>query len=88
MFSFHVYQVVEWKYRGNEIFSFRNKWQTLDMWDFSGDPELSFIYSCFSCSQSLHLVVCDAREGVHSLATWLSDIQVSRGVASWWVWSS
>lgn len=78
MFYKYFCQVVEWKYRGNEIFSFRNKWQTIDLWDFSGEPELEFVYSCFSCSQSVHLVVCDAREGVHSLAVWLSDIQVGR----------
>lgn len=69
-------QVVEWKYRGSEILSFRNRWMTFDLWDFSGEPGLEFVYSCFPCSQSLHLVVCDAREGVHNLATWLADIQV------------
>lgn len=46
-----------------------------DLWDFSGDPDYRCIYSCFSCSKALHVVVCDARNGTEDLVRWLSDIQ-------------
>ena len=68
-------QVTEWKYRGTEIFTFRNKWCVFDFWDFTGDPEYQCIYSCFHCATSLHFVVCDARNGTSELIRWLSDIQ-------------
>ena len=70
-------QVVEWKYRGNEIFSFRNRWFTFDLWDFSGDSELNFLYASLRCQNSLHLVVCDATRGVHDLVRQLADLQVT-----------
>ena len=69
-------QVVEWKYRGGDILSFRNRWFTFDLWDFSGDPEYRFIYSCFNCSSSLHIVVASAIEPLDDMVRWLSDIQV------------
>ena len=72
----HV-QVVEWKYRGSEIFSFRSRWLTFDLWDFSGKPDLEFMYASFGCEKSLHLVVCSAVSGVHELVRKLADIQVS-----------
>lgn len=68
--------MVEWKYRGSEIFSFRSRWFTFDLWDFSGDPELGFMYSSFDCRNSLHLVVCDAMNGIHDLVQQLADMQV------------
>ncbi len=70
-------QVIEWKYRGNELFTFRNKWCVFDLWDFGGDPDYRCVYSCFRCSKSLHVVVCDARNGTSDLVRWLSDIQSS-----------
>ena len=68
-------QVVEWKYRGADLFSFRNKKLTFDLWDFSGDPDYHCIYACFNCANSLHLVVWDARQDRKELVRWLSDIQ-------------
>ena len=68
-------QVVEWRYRGGDLLAFRNKYYTLDLWDFSGDPDYRSIYSCFNCSNCLHLVVCNATQGTRDLARWLSDIQ-------------
>ena len=68
-------QIVEWKYKGSDLFSFRNKWFTFDLWDFSGDPDCHSIYSCFRLSSSLHLVVCSALDGLRQLTRWLSDIQ-------------
>ena len=69
-------QVVEWKYRGGDILAFRNRWFTFDLWDFSGNPEYRFIYSCFNCSSSLHIVVASAVEPLDDMVRWLSDIQV------------
>ena len=69
--------MVEWKYRGNEIFSFRSRWFTFDLWDFSGEPELEFMYASMRCEGSLHLVVCNATHGVHDLVRQLADLQVS-----------
>ena len=68
-------QVVEWKYRGADLFSFRNKKLTFDLWDFSGDPDYHCIYACFNCANSLHLVVWDVRQDRKELVRWLSDIQ-------------
>ncbi len=48
-----------------------------DLWDFGGDPDYRCIYSCFGCSNSLHVVVCDARKSTAELVRWLSDIQSS-----------
>lgn len=71
-----LFQVVEWKYRGSDIFSFRSRWCTFDLWDFSGEPGLEFIYPCCQCHHSLHLAVFDARNGLHALVRWLADLQV------------
>ena len=72
---FPLSQVVEWKYRGADLFSFRNKKLTFDLWDFSGDPDYQCIYTCFNCANSLHLIVWDARQDRKELVRWLSDIQ-------------
>ena len=69
-------QVSEWKYKGGDLLSFRNKVVTFDMWDFTGDPDYRCIYSCFDCSNSLHLVICKATDPIQELVKWLSDIQV------------
>lgn len=69
-------QVVEWKYRGSDIFAFRSRWFTFDLWDFSGNPELEFLYASLGCQDSLHLVVCNATQGVHDLVRQLADLQV------------
>ena len=69
-------QVTEWKYKGGDLLSFRNKMYTFDVWDFSGAADFRSIYSCFDCSNSLHIVVCRAADSAHDLARWLSDIQV------------
>lgn len=74
LFSFFC-QVVEWKYKGGDYFTFRNRWLTFDLWDFTGDPEYQCIYSCFNCQKSLHLVVCNAQREKAELIRWLSDIQ-------------
>ena len=66
---------MEWKYRGADLFSFRNKKLTFDLWDFSGDPDYHCIYACFNCANSLHLIVWDARRDRKELVRWLSDIQ-------------
>ena len=69
-------QVSEWRHRSSDIFSFRSKWVTIDFWDFSGDPDYHTIYSCFPCSKSLHLVVCNSQNLNHNdLIRWLADIQ-------------
>ena len=70
-------QILEWKYRGAELFTFRQKWCTVDFWDFTGDPEYRCIYSCFGCGSSLHLVVCDSQKEWSGLIRWLSDIQAT-----------
>lgn len=67
--------VVEWKYKGSELFSFRSRWLTFDLWDFSGDPDLEFMYASFGCEKSLHVVVCNPTTGVHDLVKQLSDLQ-------------
>lgn len=74
-FLFPLSQVVEWKYRGADLFSFRNKKLTFDLWDFSGDPDYQCIYTCFNCANSLHLIVWDTRQDRKELVRWLSDIQ-------------
>lgn len=68
----------EWRHRGAEFFSFKPKLITVDFWDFSGDPNYHIIYTCFKCSTSLHLVVCDAQcfERV-TLLRWLAGIQAT-----------
>lgn len=72
--------MVEWKYKGSEIFSFRSRWLTFDLWDFSGTPELDFMSASFHCETSLHLVVCDATTtGAHDLVRQLADLQVGNG---------
>ena len=68
--------MIEWKYKGGDLLSFRNKLLTFDVWDFSGDPEYRSVYSCFDCSNSLHLVVCKPTDSPRELVRWLSDIQV------------
>ena len=68
--------MIEWKYKGGDLLSFRNKLLTFDVWDFRGDPEYRSVYSCFDCSNSLHLVVCKPTDSPRELVRWLSDIQV------------
>lgn len=69
-------QVSEWRHRSSDIFSFRSKSVTIDFWDFSGDPDYHTIYSCFSCTKSLHLVVCNSQHlNRNDLIRWLADIQ-------------
>ena len=71
-------KVSEWRHRGSDFFSFKPKWITIDFWDFSGDPKYHSIYSCFKCSTSLHLVVCNSQLFERSnLVRWLSDIQAT-----------
>ena len=73
---FSILQVVEWKYRGNDILSsFRNRWFTFDLWDFSGNIDYHCIYNCFNCSSSVHLVIASAIKPHDELMRWLSDIQ-------------
>ena len=71
-------QVSEWKHRGSDFFSFKSKLVTVDFWDFSGDPDYHIIYSCFKCSSSLHLVVCNAQLFEQpALLKWLAGIQAT-----------
>lgn len=73
-----VCQVSEWKHRSSEFFSFKPKLVTVDFWDFSGDSKYHIVYSCFKCSSSLHLVVCDAQHfKKQKLLTWLAGIQAT-----------
>lgn len=66
---------MEWKYKGGDILTFRNRWFRFDLWDFSGNPEYRCIYSCVNCSSSVHLVVASATRPHDELVKWLSDIQ-------------
>ena len=47
---------------------------TFDLWDFSGHPDFTSVYSCFNCHNSLHIVFNIAEE-TDEIIRWLSDIQ-------------
>lgn len=64
--------MTEWKYKGDVL---RRNTVTFDLWDFSGCPCYKFIYSCFDCASSLHIVVFDINTVYPEIIRWLSDIQ-------------
>ena len=74
----HTLQVTEWRHKGADFFAFKSKQVTVDFWDFSGDPSYGVIYTCFHCSSSLHLVVCDSQSFNRlSLLRWLAGVQAT-----------
>ena len=48
---------------------------TFDLWDFSGHPDFTSVYSCFNCHNSLHIGVFNIAEETDEIIRWLSDIQ-------------
>jgi leucine-rich repeat kinase 1 len=65
-------EVTEWKYKGEVL---RRNQMTFDIWDFSGHSRYKYVYSCFQCSESLHIAVFNINTELSDMIQWLSDIQ-------------